>query len=170
MTPGLRSITWALPAWLVGLLLLMPQSSRGEINAATKPSTQPAATRPAVERDRERLIAIRGVTLAVHDYAETHEGEIPTTGELAKHMEIAPEDFDYRVVPDGLLADHMKRVGGWPEVLIAEKHGGENDRWAFGFVDGMCSIQSVASYEEMENSPALHAISEATTTQPSSSH
>jgi hypothetical protein len=79
-------------------------------------------------------------------------------------MGIAAKDFQYRVVPSGSLNQHMKRVkGDWPEVLIAEKQGGENGKWAFGFVDGMCSIQSVESYRQMENSAALQVISEGST-------
>jgi hypothetical protein len=111
-----------------------------------------------------RLLAIRRATLAAIDYAEKHEQTIPTTEELANHMGAAPNDFKFRVVPSGSLDKHMKRVkGDWPEVLIAEKTGGEDGEWAFGFVDGMCSIQSAASYKEFNNSAAVQAISEATT-------
>jgi hypothetical protein len=110
------------------------------------------------------LTAVRAATLAALDYAKAHEQAIPTTEQLAKHMGIAAKDFQYRVVPSGTLNKHMKRVkGDWPEVLIAEKQGGENGKWAFGFVDGMCSIQSVESYRQMENSAALQVISEGST-------
>jgi hypothetical protein len=131
---------------------------------ATRPSTQSAATKPAEERDQDRLISIRAVTLAALDYAKAHDQTIPTTEELAKQMGSAPNDFQYRVVPSGSLDKHMKRVkGDWPEVLIAEQRGGASGKWAFGFVDGMCTIQSVASYRKMENAAALQVIAEAST-------
>jgi hypothetical protein len=113
------------------------------------------------ETDQDRLLGVRKATLAALAYAEAHAGQIPTTAQLAGHMGIQSNEFRYVVVPTGLLHDHMERVSGdWPEVLVAEKHGGANGNWAFGFVDGMCSLQSIASYEEMHNSAALEAISQ----------
>jgi hypothetical protein len=165
MTADAWHSQWSL-AILLGtfLLLTTPCPTRAGDNTADKPSTQPAATKPAAERDQERLLAVRAVTLAAVDYAKEHDQAIPTTEQLAKQMGVAAKDFQYRVVPSGSLNKHMKRVkGDWPEVLIAEKQGGENGKWAFGFVDGMCSIQTVDSYRKLENSAALQVISEAST-------
>jgi hypothetical protein len=104
------------------------------------------------------------VTLAAIKYVRAHDQNIPTTEQLAKALQIAPGKFRYRVVPSGLMKDHMKRVkGDWPEVLITEKPGGDENKWAFGFVDGMCMINSPQSYKKMENSGALQAIAKATT-------
>ncbi len=155
---------------LVAALLIWPNITCAADKATTKPSTRPATTKPAEERDRERLLAVRVATLAALDYAEAHEKTIPTTEQLAKQMGVASKEFQYRVVPSGSLDKHMTRVkGDWPEVLIAENQGGEDGKWTFGFVDGMCSIETVESYREMENSAALQVISEAST-RPSSAH
>ena len=149
---------------VVSLLISAPDMASAADSATTRLSTRPATTKPAKERDQARLLAVRAATLAALDYAKAHEQAIPTTEQLAKDMGVAARDFQYRVVPSGSLDNHMKRVkGDWPEVLIAEKQGGESGKWAFGFVDGMCSIQTVESYREMDNSAALQVISEATT-------
>ncbi|HEY8667812.1 MAG TPA: hypothetical protein VIL86_14185 [Tepidisphaeraceae bacterium] len=164
MTAYVRFTLWPLSIFLVVILLMSTQPLLRADDIGNKPSTQPATTKPAEERNHERLIAIRAATVAAYEYAKAHEQAIPTTEQLAKQMGVETKDFQYRVVPSGSLDKHMKRVkGDWPEVLIAEKQGGEDGKWAFGFVDGMCSIQSVESYREMENSAALQAIPEAST-------
>jgi hypothetical protein len=147
------------------LILTLAPAIRAENKPDTKRSDRPAATKPAEEeRAIERLVAIKTANNAAIDYAKKHEQAIPTTEELAKHMGIAPKDFAFRVVLSGSLDKHMKLVkGGWPEVLIAEKRGGEGGKWAFGYVDGLCSLRSAAAYKEDEDSAALQAIAEATT-------
>lgn len=156
---------WQLVSCLVVLLLMTASpTTSADDSAATKPSTRPAATKPAEERERDRLIAVQQVTIAAIEYAVAHDQAIPTTEELAKHMEVAPDEFQYRVVPTGSLEQHMERVkGDWPEVLIAEKRGGEDGKWAFGFVDGMCTIQTIEGYEKMRNFAAIQAISKPST-------
>ena len=150
---------------LVFLLLFVARATVASDNsAAAQSTTQPVPSKPAKERDRDRLLAIRAATIAAHEYAKAHEQKIPTTEQLAEQMGIASQDFQYRVVPSGSWDQHLKRVkGDWPEVLITEKNGGGDGKWAFGFVDGMCILQSVEAYKEHENSGALQVISEATT-------
>lgn len=77
---------------------------------------------------------IHQVTLSTLQYADKHNGILPTTEGLAVFCNANPLDFQYVVVLTGKIEQHNKR-GGWPKVLIAEKNGGAYGEWSFGFVD-----------------------------------
>ena len=167
MTARPHSSRWPLEHYLVVLLVVAALVVTTPDGQATAEPSRPAPTKPAEERDQERLLGIRAATLAALDYAKAHDRAIPTTEQLAKHMKVAPGEFNYRVLLSGSLDKHMERVkGDWPEVLIAEKQGGQRDKWAFGYVDGLCTIDSAAGYTEMNNAAALDAISKVKAKQP----
>lgn len=105
-----------------------------------------------------RVKAIHKVTLSALDYAKQHDGKLPTTKELAIFSKKDLADFRYKVVLNGKLVQHKKRVSGWPKVLIAEKHGGLYGEWSFGFVDGMCSVLTLKKYKEVRNVNAVEQI------------
>jgi hypothetical protein len=164
MIPFSFVASWRRSICLVVLLVMSALSAaRAADTASAKPSTRPATTNPARARRIQRLLAIRAATMAAYNYAEAHDHAIPSTEQLAKSMGVAAKDFQYRVVRSGSLDKHIKRVNGdWP-ILIAEKHGGENGEWAFGFADGHCSIGSAKSYQKWEDTDALQIIREAST-------
>ena len=151
--------------WLASFAVALCSCSRANMapaKATTQPSTRAAQSRPAtspVVSERDRLLGVRKAVIAARDYAKAHDQTLPTTEQLAHQMGTTPDKFEYEIVLRGRLDQHLKRVDGdWPEVLIREKHGGTNGKWAFGFVDGLCTLQTIASYKEMGNQPALKNI------------
>lgn len=107
-----------------------------------------------------RVAAIHDVTGAAIRYADEHDGRLPTTGELAEYLGRASECFEYVVVLKGQHEDHLKRVGGWPEVLVEEKNGMKHGEWAFGYVDGLATCDAAEGYIESDIDDALRSIRE----------
>ena len=107
-----------------------------------------------------RTQAIHKVTWAAVQYAEEHDGELPTTQQLAVYLGRNPQQFGYEVVISGKHDQHLKRVGGWPEILIKEKSGGAHGDWAFGYVDGLATNMPLDRYVEMKITQAIELIHE----------
>lgn len=108
-----------------------------------------------------RLNDIQKVTISALEYADKHDGNLPTTDELAIYCKINPDEFGYIIVLSGNIEQHKKRVGGYPKLLISEKNGGANDVWCFGFMDGLCLIMTIQDYKRDGNLAAVEQIEKA---------